>query len=181
MAAAFMALSGGGFGMKKALFLLISMLMVGCGYHVAGKSGGNRFIEGVESVSVPIFGNISGNADVERVITSAIADEFLNAVKLKDKPDAILKGVVKNYDITPVSFNKSDVVSEYRLTVVMSVKLVKISDGTVVWHDENMIDYEDFRVDTSNVSATKDAESAALRKIAKDTARLLRERIAAGF
>ncbi|MFZ3071647.1 MAG: LptE family protein [Thermodesulfobacteriota bacterium] len=168
--------------MKKALFLLlILMFIAGCGYHVAGKSGGKEFLPGVETVAIPMFENITGNAGVESIITSAVVDEFLNAVKVEGNADTVLKGVVKSYELKPVSFNKSDVVSEYRLSVVISVKLVKTPDGKVVWHDDNVSDYEDFTVNISDVSATKDAEIAALRKIAKDTARLLRERISAGF
>ena len=156
-------------------------LAAGCGYHVAGKGGEKEFIPGVGTVSIPMFENITGNADVESVVTSAIVDEFINAVKVDGNADAVLKGVIKSYELRPVSFSKSDVVSEYRLSVVMSIKFVKTSDNTVIWHDENISDYEDFTVNTSDISATKDAELTALRKIAKDTARLLRERVSAGF
>ncbi len=163
------------------LAFVAAALAAGCGYHVVGKGGGKQFIEGVGTVSIPMFENITGNADVESVVTSAIVDELMNAVKVEGDADAVLKGVIKSYELKPVSFSKSDVVSEYRLSVVMSVKFVKTSDDTIIWHDENISDYEDFTVNTSDISATKDAELAALRKIAKDTARLLRERVSAGF
>ena len=168
-------------GRMAVLAFVAAALAAGCGYHVAGKGGGKQFVEGVGTVSIPMFENITGNADVESVITSAMVDELINAVKVDGNADAVLKGVVKSYELRPVSFSKSDVVSEYRLRVVMSVKFVKSSDNTVIWHDENISDYEDFTVNTSDISATRDAELTALRKIAKDTARLLRERVSAGF
>src|SRR3990170_6131834 len=168
-------------GRTVILAFIAAALAAGCGYRVAGKSGGKEFIEGVGTVSVPMFENITGATDVESVVTSAIVIELINAVKVGADADAVLKGVIRSYKIAPVSFTRSDVASEYRLTVVMSIKFVKISDGTVIWHDDNMSDYEDFTVNTSDVSATKDAELAALRKIAKDAARLLRERVGAGF
>ena len=168
-------------GRMAVLAFVATALAAGCGYHVIGKGGGKQFIEGVGTISIPMFGNITGNADVESVITSAMVDELINAVKVDGNADAVLKGVVKSYELRPVSFSKSDVVSEYRLRVVMSVKFVKNSDNTVIWHDENISDYEDFTVNTSDISATRDAELTALRKIAKDTARLLRERVSAGF
>jgi hypothetical protein len=65
--------------------------------------------------------------------------------------------------------------------VVISVRIVLKADGRVLWADDNIVDYEDFVVDTGDVTATEEAEITALKKLAKDTARLVKERMLEDF
>jgi len=58
---------------------------------------------------------------------------------------------------------------------------VRKSDGKIVWQDKNITDYEDFKVTTTDINATKTAELDAVKKMAKDTARLIKERILEDF
>ncbi len=175
------------------LLLLLSFLLPsGCGYHVAGraevkevtpggKPGGMPW--GIKTLSIPFFKNLTGRPDIERVLTAALVDEFMNIVDIvpPGKGDAVMEGVVKNYRIKPVSYTSNDIVSAYRLTVVMSIRIVRASDGEMLWRDEGVADYEDFSVDPNNVLSTKDAERTALEKIARDRARILKERILEDF
>ncbi len=172
---------------KRMVGLLVPLLMLlvyGCGYHVAGKGGTSTLeVEGITTIAIPIFKNDTHRADVESVITTAIVDEFVNVVDVvdPDRADAVMEGRIKRYSLDAISYTERDVVREYRLTVVLSVRIVRISDGRVIWQDDAVTDYEDFTVDTSSVTATRDAELDVLKKLARDTARLLRERVLEGF
>lgn len=160
-----------------SLLLLVSL---GCGYRTLGSGKEAMGMPGgVRTLSIPFFTNLTGRPDVETVITSALVSEFMNTVEIvpPGKGEAVMEGVIKKYRVRPVSFTQNDIVNEYRLTVVFSVRIVRTSDGELLWEDKHVKDYEDFVVNPDNVISTKDAERSALEKIARDRARLLKERI----
>lgn len=162
------------------LFLLICMLFAGgCGYHIAGMGG--KMPGGITSLSIPVFANATSKPDIEATITSAFVTEFVNTVSVVDSGEAVLKGVIKSYTLTPISFSKSDINQLYRLTVSLSLKITTADESEVLWEDGNVIDYEDFTVNVADVTATRDREAQALQKMAKDTARLVKERMLENF
>ncbi|MBI5560934.1 MAG: hypothetical protein HY883_06630 [Deltaproteobacteria bacterium] len=171
--------------MKIIRYLFIFFFAIsayGCGYHTLGK-GDNPALSGINSLAIPVFKNDTYRPDVESVITTAIVDEFVNIFDVADsgRADAVLYGTVIAYELTPVSYSSKAVIREYRLTIVISIKVLRKSDGVVLWEDKNIRDYEDFTVDTDALMATKDAERSALVKISSDTARLVREHMLEGF
>jgi len=93
----------------------------------------------------------------------------------------MVSGAITGYDLTPVSFNRNDVIQEYRLTIKLQISLTSKSDGKVLWEDKNIADYEDFKVTSADITATKTAELDAIKKMAKDTARLIKERMLEDF
>lgn len=154
----------------------------GCGYHIAGKGG--AMPGGVKSVSIPVFTNTTAKPDIESILTSAFVNEFVTTVEVKEKSDAVMQVAIKSYTLTPVSYTRSDVNQEYRLTVVLSARLYRQENdapGKLLWSDENIVDSEDYIVNSSDVSATRDRETDALKKLAKDTARLTKERMLEDF
>lgn len=160
-----------------AAFIFFSATLVGCGYHVAGKSG--KMPGDITSLSIPIFTNSTSKPDIESTITQAFANEFVNTVKVTGAGSAVMKGNIISYDLTPVSYTQNDVNMEYRLTVTLSLSIIQ--GDKVVWEDSEIIDYEDFRVNITDVSATNEDELAALKKIAQDTARFTKERMLEKF
>ncbi|MBI5491838.1 MAG: hypothetical protein HY893_02770 [Deltaproteobacteria bacterium] len=164
---------------NRSILLVLLLVFSGCGYHIAGRGG--KMPGGITSLSIPVFTNNTAKPDIEAPVTSAFVNEFVNTVVVKDKGDAVMSGVIKSYSLTAVSYTKSDVNQEYRLAVVMSVKIVRQGTGEVLWEDDNVIDTEDFTVNIGNVTATKEAEDEALKKISRDTARAIKERIVNDF
>lgn len=164
-----------------SLILLLTALS-SCGYHIAGKGG--NMPGNITSISIPFFKNQTQKPDAETVITTALIDEFVKSkiVNVVDtNEEAVLNGKVAGYALTPVSFNRNDVIQEYRLTMSLEVELARKSDGKILWKDNNIKNYVDFRVNTSDINATQTAELDAFRKMAKDTARLIKERILEDF
>lgn len=152
----------------------------GCGYHVVGKGDSSLFTD-MKSMAIPVFDNDTRRADIESTLTHAVVDEFINLVEITeaDKAEAVLEGRVIGYSLGAVSFTGKDVVNEYRLTVVLSLRLVR--GGEVIWEDKRLSDYEDFIVDSSDIAATREAEEDAFEKLADDMARLVREHMLEGF
>lgn len=167
----------------NAWLIFLSLFQVlfalsGCGYHIAGK--GLAMPWGVTSMAIPVFENDTAKPDIEGTVTSAFVNEFVNTVRLSGKGDAILKGVIKSYSLAPISFANIDVIQQYRLTVVISLKVVQEDTGKVLWEND-ISRNEDYTVNPSSILATRDAELAALKKIASDSARLAKERILERF
>ena len=136
-------------------------------------------------MSIPFFQNFTRRPDVERVLTTALVDEFINTPSLRivksGEGEATLLGSIRSYALTPISFDSSDVTQEYRLTLVVELKLVAGEKGRVLWKREGLSDYEDFKVTALNVDATKAAEREALKKMVKDMARLIKEQMVENF
>lgn len=163
----------------RTLILLPLLFLLGCGYHVAGKGG--QMPGGVDTLSIPVFHNRTLKPDIESTVTAAFVTEFVTTVKVETDAPYVMEGSINAYDLTPVSFTRSDVNQEYRLTVAMSLRILDGSSGRVVWKDDRVSDYEDFTVNINDVNATREREAEALRKLSKDTARLVKERMLEGF
>ncbi len=164
----------------KVLFLSAGFLLIlsGCGYHIVGT--GPMPAWGISSMSIPIFVNDSRRPDIEGMATTAFVNEFVNTIKIVNNGDAVMKGVIKSYSLVPISFAGIDVIQQYRLTVVFSLKIIKTDTKKVLWEDE-ITRYEDYIVNISDVLATKDAEFAAFKVIASDSARLAKEHVLERF
>ena len=163
------------------IFLFVPLLFAGCGYHVAGKGG--KMPGDIKTLSIPVFANLTAKPEVESALTSAFVAELVTSVGIAEleEAEAVLYGTIASYSLTPVSYTKSDVNQEYRLTVVISVRIEQKDTGKILWEDHAITDYEDFAVNISNVSATREAEEQALKKLAKDTSRNVKEKLLEGF
>lgn len=161
------------------IFLLALFIISGCGYHVTSKTG--RLPEGIKSLTIPIFENRTAKPDIESDVTSAFVDEFVTSARMESGAGHVMNGIIKTYELTPVSFTKSDINQEYRLTVVLGLSIVEKVTGRVIWQEDNITDYEDFTVNIDDVTETTEREEAALQKLARDTARLVKERMIERF
>lgn len=169
------------FFLTTASCLLLTVL-TGCGYHIAGKGG--NMPGNVTSMSIPFFKNRIQRPDVETVITTALVDEFVKsgiAKVVQENAEAVLIGAITGYELHPVSFSNNDVIQEYRLIIKLEISFIRNSDGKILWEDKNFIDYEDFKVNIANADATRIAELDTVKKMARDTARLIKERMLEQF
>ncbi|MFQ5901570.1 MAG: LPS assembly lipoprotein LptE [Thermodesulfobacteriota bacterium] len=160
------------FSLLSSVFLLLSS----CGYHIAGKKG--TMPGGLKSISVPFFSNKTAKPEIESVLTPPFVEELVNIglVKVVEHGEGILKGTINKYAFTPISFDRNDVVTEYRVTVVLDLILIRGFDGEVLWEGKAIQDSEDFAVDPDIVISEAN-EREALNKIAVDLARSFKERI----
>jgi len=158
---------------------LTALVITGCGYHIAGKSG--TMPEDISDVTVPVFINSTTKPDIEGIITSAFISEFVTTVNVSKDAASIMKGTITSYSLKGVSFTGTDVTQEYRLTVGLSLTVSDKKDGHVIWQDGAITDFEDYKVDTSDVTRTEEVEIAAFKKLSKDVARKIKERMLEGF
>ena len=87
--------------------LLVSTLLSGCGYALAGR--GSFLPTDIRIVGIPQLENQSTFFNVEQVLSEKIRTEFIGRGKyqvLSDAPgaDAVLSGTVTNISVQPVGF-----------------------------------------------------------------------------
>ena len=165
---------------KKIVAALLIFLLTGCGYHVAGKGGGD-IPGGIKTVSVPFFANKTSKPEIESVISTHFVDELVKTglVEVVKGGEGTLKGTIREYKVEPIAFDQDDLVTKYRLTVVLDLLLVRTSGGEVLWEERDFTDYEDFEAPANATSDTE--EDAALEKVAADLAKLFKERVIEDF
>jgi len=158
---------------------LTALTLTGCGYHISGKSGampGN-----IQDLTIPVFVNLTNKPDIEGLITSSFISEFVTTVNVNDEAAYVMNGVITSYGLNGVSFTGKDITQEYRLSVSVSVSIKNKTDGRIIWEDKAIKDYEDFKVDTADVTHTEEVEIAVFKKLTKDMARMVKERMLEGF
>jgi len=114
--------------------------------------------------------------NMETDITRSVIDRFLidGTYELKNEKDAYctLKGELVDYRREALRYDTNDNVSEYRLSVVVNMKLVETKTGNVIWHEERFAGEESYRTEGPYASS----ESVALNEAIDDLAERIVER-----
>jgi hypothetical protein len=123
---------------------------------------------------VPIFQNRTQEPGVESIITRAIAEAFatngrLQIVSVADA-DAILDGEVTSYTVAAIAFDETLNVQQYRLYVVLNLRLRDVRKNEVLFQQAGVTEQADFRV-LGPVSSTISREETALRVAAAEIGR----------
>lgn len=123
------------FSLKSAAALsLLFLLNAGC----AGYRVGSMLPTDVETIYVPTVLNKSGEPLIEVELTQAIAQEIQKDGSLtivpEDQADTVLTVVLLDYNLEPVSFQKTDrsAANQYRINLTASLVLRRTSDQSVV-------------------------------------------------
>ncbi len=166
----------------RSLLLVVFLLVFpGCGYTTK-----TILPEGVKTVHVDIFRN---NIDITKEASAKdryeiyrpnlevdLRDSIVNRIFLdgnlkmsdKDSADAVLEGQILQYRKDPLRY-QNEVVQEYRVSLVCSIKLVRQKDSEVLFEEENITgDTTYFTTGTlqkTETSALNDAMSDLARRI----------------
>lgn len=168
---------------KKSFIIFISsFFLIGCGYHMMGTAAKDTPFHNVKSIEMPVFKNTTQRSEIEIPLTNAFVKEFSQTYEIKySNADVTINGAVTKFDLKPISLTAAGVVSSYRLFIKLSVTVIENKSGKIIWHDNNITDFEDFIVDRNNVTITEEREFRSFEKMAPDLARLIKERIVEGF
>ena len=165
--------------------LLLSLLLIsGCGYSLVGR--GNFLPPSIRTIQVPTFVNRTTRVDVEQQITQAVADEmvFRGRLQLVSNPadaDAILRGEVDTFGITPVAFNDQGRATQYQVSVTAQIELLDHrNDDAIIWKNNQYRFLETYPIDVS-ASDAFDQETRAINDIARRFAERLVTNLLEGF
>jgi len=167
---------------KTGMVILTAFFICGCGYHFIDTE--NSPPSGINNICIPIFINKTREPGIETPFTNSLINEFITRKKIdivaSDKADAIVKGIIKSFNLASISYQRNDVVQEYRVTIVMEVTLIRNDNGEIIWKDRNLRETGEYRVDT-NVAAAEANKDAAIIDLANKISEEIHNRIFENF
>ena len=117
--------------------------------------------EGIQSLGIPTFQNLTSQYRIEQIISSAVLKEFSLRTKIPVNSssagvDSVLLGEIVNISSTPVTFGTQTVGSQtygatFMISVQISAKLVRLKDSAVLWQNDNFL-YREPYILNANVS-----------------------------
>jgi len=159
-------------------FLLLVCLLLfvcSCGYRLRSSVG--SLPEGLESLGVPTFANQTREYKIEQKLTEAVLEEFRMRTRVpvtssKSGVDAVLLGEIRSVNSIPVTFGTQKIGgqtfgSAYQITLRASIKLLRLSDSAMLWHNDDYVHMERYVLNTK-VEDFFDEENPALDRLAKD-------------
>jgi len=170
--------------MRYALcvFLCFSFFVpLGCGYQMVGKE--THVPPGLNSLAVPTFKNKTFEPGIEVPFTQGFLREFIRDRRVnmvdRTRADSVLEGVIKTFNISSVSYDKSGLVLEYQVGVVLDLTLKKRT-GEVLWEEKNFSETRWFRA-SPDVLTNEANKATALQQIGGFTAERIRNRFFYNF
>ena len=153
------------------VFLLI---LSGCGYTQKAVLPENVKTIHVDTVknAIPIerlFGYVPG---LEITITNAIIkrlnrDGNLQVVP-KDQADAVLESELVSFDQEGLRFNNLESVEEYRLYLVLAMRLRNVKTGQIIWEEPNFSGDAEYFVSGVRSIAREEAAQQAVERLARN-------------
>lgn len=179
---------------KTGMIVVLAALMFfsSCGYHLSGKGG--IVPEGVKTITVPVFLNMTNEPFVDVEVTRAVVEEFLTDGRLSvtgpEDADLALRGVIRKYWVEAVSYTGESHVRQYRVHITVDAELEDLRAKKILWRETGLessfisdytLSYSTDGSETVDIKATRISKDAALKKAAQDTAGTLRSRVLDGF
>lgn len=166
---------------KKLLPIICMVLITGCGYRMVGKE--THVPPGLNSVAIPTFKNLTFEPGIEVPFTQAFLREFIQdrRVNVVDRAeaDSVFEGIIKNFSIYSVSYDRSGFVIEYQTNVILDL-ILKDRTGKVLWEEKGFSETRWFRASSSGVT-NEAAKQVAIQETGKLAAERLRSRFFYNF
>jgi len=167
--------------LPRLALVLVWLLPLGCGYSLVGT--GSALPRYVKSIAVPVFTNTSQEPVIQRELTNAIRQAFindhrLNVVEVK-QAQLLMRGNLANYELRPVAFNARDVAVEYWVLMDVDVKVTdRVKKKPYFKHRfQTKWNY----ISPQNVVNSEEARQEALRQAFRDLANRLVSRVIDDF
>jgi outer membrane lipopolysaccharide assembly protein LptE/RlpB len=171
--------------MKRNLltFILLPLLLSGCGYHLAGT--GSSLPSHIHTIGVPIFANNTQGYEVEQKITGNVITVLVQRGKYEVKPDAqnvdaVLKGTINSLSLVPVVFNSDGLAREYNVIISAKVIFTDEVQDKILFQNPGFVFRGQYEIDQSEL-AFFDRQSQAIDEIARDFAESVVSAILEGF
>jgi outer membrane lipopolysaccharide assembly protein LptE/RlpB len=163
------------------LIICIVLLPLGCGYQSVGKA--TYIPPGLNSVAIPTFVNQTFEPGIEVPLTQGFLREFIQDRRVKvlnrSEADSILEGVIKDFQIYSVAYDRSGLALEYQTTVVIDLTLKKRT-GEILWRENDVSETRWFRT-SFNVLVSESNRTAAIQEIGRFIAERMRNRFFYNF
>jgi outer membrane lipopolysaccharide assembly protein LptE/RlpB len=165
--------------------LALTIPLSGCGYSLAGR--GSFLPTYIRTIAVPLFSNLTPIADVDRILTERVRNEFISRGRYRVIPeetgaDAVLTGAITNIRLDPAALTQQQQASRYVLVVTAKVEFTDLKEKKVLWQNPSIQFREEFTVATStDASAFLGQNKDALQRVATEFARAIVSAILEAF
>ncbi|MBD3380531.1 MAG: hypothetical protein GF408_08755 [Candidatus Omnitrophica bacterium] len=174
--------------MKKTMSLALAAVLLmtaGCGY-----SSRSLLPPDLTSVHVENFDNdidptrvssdrrssFSYRPGLEVDITRAVIDGFIFDrhldIKSRKQADLLLEGQLKDFRLSPLSYDGSDNVTEYRAELIVDLQLYNNNTGELMWREAGFMGQANYSIDGPDAKS----EAQAINDAVKDLAQRIVER-----
>lgn len=153
--------------MKQTLFkfwILIVLILTGCGYHLVGT--GSSLPPHLKTLSVPVFTNSSAEPEIHRELTSAVIGSFITDGRLKvvrkGEADMVMTGNLFYYELKAASFSANDFASDYIVKLGVDVEVIDVANNKPYMKQKFQTEW-DYKA-SSDIVDTESARLAALEE-----------------
>jgi outer membrane lipopolysaccharide assembly protein LptE/RlpB len=158
-------------------------LLAGCGYSLVGRA--SNLPPEVRRVYLEAFENSTGRAQVDQIVTQAVADELVTRQRFAivasgEEADAELVGTVTDFAVVPVSFDSDRRGTEYEIAITAQVALRQLDPERVLWENDRYQFRDSYELDASELGFL-DREIPAIEAMAKKFAESMITDLLEGF
>ncbi len=144
-----------------AILLTPLLIVIGCGVYTFSPSA----LGAIKSIAIPLFENQTLESGIEGKLADGLSDIFVNDNTLRVLPegrsDSVLRGSIISYSRDAYTYDESETVSEYIVSIEIDVKFMESASEKVVWEEPRMSNWGTYD------SATETEETGQDRAIAK--------------
>jgi predicted N-acyltransferase len=123
--------------------------------------------------SSDLFANRTGEAYIDNTIRNAFINQFTTGsrftiVDRREKADAAFRGSIDSLTTAPLSYQKSNLASEERVTITMELAFEEQDTKKTIWTNKSFSGYQDYA--TPDLNSKEANRKNALIKLSNDTA-----------
>ena len=172
------------------VLLSLLLLISSCGYGF--RPSGGIVPEGAKNIAILTFVNNTNEPYVDVEVTKAVVNEFIADGRLQvvgpEGADMVLRGTVTAFNMIPQSYTVDSYVQQYMVSIIVAVSLEDIKAHKILLQEKGIssVFISSYPVSYSSnkdvdITATKIAKDAAVKKASQDIALTLRSRVLEGF
>ncbi len=162
------------FGLRMTTLAIFLLSVSGCGYtrHTTLPQNMKTIYVGTVTNQIPVSHVYAYQPGLEIDITNAIIrrlhrDGNLQVVP-KDQADVILESALIGFEQEGLRFTSLESVSEYKLFIVLSLKLTDRKTGQVIWEEPNFTGDTEYFVSVIRSLSRQEAAQRAVDRLAKN-------------
>lgn len=148
-----------------APLLAVILALTACGPYSFRPGGKQSF----DSVAVPLFENRTAEYGIREQLTEGVINRFIQDGTLKvvneKRAGAVLRGVIVNYQRDPYTYDVSEQVKEYRVTITIQARLEDPVKRNVIWQEDALSQWGIYEASSESEN---DGKQRAVEKLAED-------------
>ena len=137
-----------------AIFALAAAALAGCGYSTQATLDARY-----RTVHVAPFRNESREYDFQVQLTNAVTRKFIHDGRLRvvpmDEADLLLEGVILDYRLRGLTYDRDDEVTQFLALVTAGVRMTDLQTGAVLWEERLMAGESTFYTRASGQSSDR--------------------------